>query len=596
MNTTQTQGAHRNAPLAILIILIFAAHALFYFFALGTDAVDDAFISFRYAQNAIRGAGLVFNPNERVEGFTNFLWTAASIPLEGARVDVGRASMLIGALFALGTLWLVTRFTRVGGIPRAVGALAALLLAADGSFVLWGVAGLETPLFAFLIFAGAVLYVQEQRLDAAASPSLRGAEFAIARNEAKQSPSNLEIASHSAGKRGAGKTLAMTDHPRSHLHRTPSGVQVSAFIRVLNDFPKSGIFFALAAMTRPEGALVFAITVAHQAALRLLFERRLFVARDLARIFAFVAIFAPYWLARWWYYKSFLPNSFHAKVAAAGPAAQIERGWNHLSQFVNVHWGWLILLPPLYLLSRVILSAAKNLVMHWNNQSLRYAQGDKQSFWVSYFALILIVYSAYIVYVGGDWSVGRFFAPLMPFFYLLFSTGVYEFFRRLVEKRSTRGAERANNVGIIASGALAALLFSASSFNGEYGIYIRGFDAANATRARETMGKWLKLNTPRGALIAVDAAGQVPYFAELPAVDMFGINDAYIGRLNVPTLGQGTPGHEKFDLGYVIIRQPQYVVIFGTLFDAVKEYERDPREWTNDEALKKFLTLYRRRQ
>jgi arabinofuranosyltransferase len=36
--------------------------------------VDDAYISFRYARNLIEGHGLVFNPGEKVEGYTNFLW------------------------------------------------------------------------------------------------------------------------------------------------------------------------------------------------------------------------------------------------------------------------------------------------------------------------------------------------------------------------------------------------------------------------------------------------------------------------------------------------------------------------------------------
>ena len=36
---------------------------------------DDAFITYRYARNLARGEGLVFNPGERVEGYTNFLWT-----------------------------------------------------------------------------------------------------------------------------------------------------------------------------------------------------------------------------------------------------------------------------------------------------------------------------------------------------------------------------------------------------------------------------------------------------------------------------------------------------------------------------------------
>src|SRR5580692_4725588 len=36
---------------------------------------DDAFISFRYAKNLVRGVGLVFNVGERVEGYSHPLWT-----------------------------------------------------------------------------------------------------------------------------------------------------------------------------------------------------------------------------------------------------------------------------------------------------------------------------------------------------------------------------------------------------------------------------------------------------------------------------------------------------------------------------------------
>src|SRR5947207_15116687 len=35
---------------------------------------DDMMISMRYARNLVSGAGLVFNPGERVEGYTNFGW------------------------------------------------------------------------------------------------------------------------------------------------------------------------------------------------------------------------------------------------------------------------------------------------------------------------------------------------------------------------------------------------------------------------------------------------------------------------------------------------------------------------------------------
>ncbi len=515
------------------VVSLFVAHTLFYVYALGGDAVDDAYISFRYAQNAILGHGLVFNPGERVEGFTNFLWTALMIPLEGAGVDVGRASMILGVLFALGILWLVVRFGKMVDAPRGVASLALLLLAVDGSFTLWAVSGLETALFAFLVFAGAVSYVREQ----------------------------------SAGTHPAGGPL-----------------------------PYSGLFFGLAAMTRPEGLMVFAITVGHQALWRIVMERRLFSWRDVGRVALFGLLFAPYWLGRWQYYHSFLPNSFHAKVSTDGPAAQIARGWSHLAQFVGVHLGWIILLPPIVALANpIVMSMRRATQPPGGSEPPGGLAARRRLFWTTYFAAIVVPYAAYIVYVGGDWSVGRFFVPLLAPFYLLLSTGIVDLWTWGVENWSRRGQFRTDVVGISATLLLAALLFVFSSWNGEYGIFIRGFDAATATAAREAMGKWLRANAPRGTLIAVDAAGQVPYFSGLPAIDMFGINDWHIGRLAVATLGQGTPGHEKFDLGYVVGRTPTYVVIYGTLMDAIKEYERGPVTWTSNPEYLKFLTLYRRR-
>ena len=39
------------------------------------SVIDDAYISFRYAKNLAEGNGLVYNIGQRVEGYTNFLWT-----------------------------------------------------------------------------------------------------------------------------------------------------------------------------------------------------------------------------------------------------------------------------------------------------------------------------------------------------------------------------------------------------------------------------------------------------------------------------------------------------------------------------------------
>jgi hypothetical protein len=182
--------------------------------------------------------------------------------------------------------------------------------------------------------------------------------------------------------------------------------------------------------------------------------------------------------------------------------------------------------------------------------------------------------------------------PLLAFFYLLTVEGLGNIWELVVQRNPFSWRKRV-------SGTLAVLLvlgiLYTSSYVGEYGLYLQKFDAARATYAREAMGTWLRANVAPKTLIAVDAAGQVPYFSQLPAIDMFGINDVHIARLRVETLGQGTPGHEKFDLGYVLARQPQYVVIYGAMFDAIAEYERWDVAWTQDASLKEFLTLYRRK-
>src|SRR4029079_4952501 len=61
---------------------------------------DDAMVSLRYAWNLAHGDGLVWNPGERVEGITSFLWTLY---------------MSLGALFLDKSS--ATLFVQLTGIP-----------------------------------------------------------------------------------------------------------------------------------------------------------------------------------------------------------------------------------------------------------------------------------------------------------------------------------------------------------------------------------------------------------------------------------------------------------------------------------------------
>jgi arabinofuranosyltransferase len=111
---------------------------------------DDAFISFRYARNFLRGHGLVYNPGERVEGYTNFLWTmlCAAAMAAGAEPDI--AAQVLGMLCGAGTLIVMYQLARQAELPSWWALAAPAALAATLPFAVENLLGLEMPLYVFL--------------------------------------------------------------------------------------------------------------------------------------------------------------------------------------------------------------------------------------------------------------------------------------------------------------------------------------------------------------------------------------------------------------------------------------------------------------
>lgn len=131
---------------------------------------DDAYISYRYAQNALDGHGLVFNTGERVEGYTNFLWVILLILGAHMGLDFDTTAKILGIASAVGLIALIAfavrRLWRDHALGDGIipGITAALILAANGSLAYWAVSGLETPLFAFLAAAGLFAWTVQSRL------------------------------------------------------------------------------------------------------------------------------------------------------------------------------------------------------------------------------------------------------------------------------------------------------------------------------------------------------------------------------------------------------------------------------------------------
>lgn len=143
------EPARRGFAVLVLALLSagFLAHVASWDFV-----SDDAFISLRYARNLLDGHGLVFNPGERVEGFTGLLWVGmvALAGLLGA--DLLAAARVMGAAFGVATLWLSWRLAerlRPAGVHPLASLAAPALVAANGAFACWAAAGLETSLWVF---------------------------------------------------------------------------------------------------------------------------------------------------------------------------------------------------------------------------------------------------------------------------------------------------------------------------------------------------------------------------------------------------------------------------------------------------------------
>lgn len=124
---------------------------------------DDAFISFRYARNLVEGLGLVFNEGERVEGYTNLLWTLWTALGLAAGVSAEMWSQVWGVVFYAGAIlllaWLPCRLAGQIGGERFVLPVAALGAALHGDWAIYATGGLETSLYTFLLTAGYVAVV-----------------------------------------------------------------------------------------------------------------------------------------------------------------------------------------------------------------------------------------------------------------------------------------------------------------------------------------------------------------------------------------------------------------------------------------------------
>lgn len=151
-------GSHLLSPLLLMVLVCIAWVNRF--------IQDDAFISFRYADNLVRGFGLTWNPGEpAVEGYTNFLWTILAAFFIRLGVSPVLFSTIAGLVLFAGSIMVFYNIARLTLNDCRLAVFGVLLLGTNHTFSSYATGGLETQLQSFLILSAAYLSFRAAEAD-----------------------------------------------------------------------------------------------------------------------------------------------------------------------------------------------------------------------------------------------------------------------------------------------------------------------------------------------------------------------------------------------------------------------------------------------
>lgn len=278
------------------------------------------------------------------------------------------------------------------------------------------------------------------------------------------------------------------------------------------------VCLALASMTRPDGWLVSGV-------LCLDALRQGSWKAGLRYVAIFLAIFGPYYGWRYWYYGYPLPNTFYAKVGTT--AEQVERGWRYLQGFLWEGRGvWLYV------------AAAVGVALHWRR------------LWVV--GGLIVAFTASMVVLGGDaFHFYRFFVPLVPLLGALGGAGMGRVFSY---GASARAWPRVSGIAL-AGGLLWAFcsLLPKQEAHWREKSFLRTLVRATCQILRD--------ETQAQDIVAAGAIGLPKFCSGRRVIDMLGLADRHIARRELPRLGQGLAGHEKYDNDYVLAQLPKFILV-----------------------------------
>jgi arabinofuranosyltransferase len=284
-------------------------------------------------------------------------------------------------------------------------------------------------------------------------------------------------------------------------------------------------------LTRPDSVVPCIIFIAI-AMWRLSRAPRIHGWRDVGMLLAPAAAIVGIWLG--WklsYYGELLPNTYYVKVASA---TSLYNGFRYLYLFMLSYW-----LIPLGVLAVPLVRGI------WREQR------DV----LSASLLLVAAWVPYVLRIGGDFMEFRFIVPVLPALMLLIVFGLM----RLEGNRTLR----ASLVVILLVGSVHHALVFDRWPRGQGPESRRDLQGHLSAPEQNWIGIGKALAAAAGAdrslRIAVGPAGAIPYYSQLPAIDMIGLTDHWVARHG--DVMSAWPGHQRVAPFHYLARREVHLLI-----------------------------------
>lgn len=423
---------------------------------------DDALITLRYVDRFLDGLGLTWNDGIRVEGYSNFLWAMLISLLGYVGLDLVLSVRLLGFLFSISSLFLLLRYisNKFNQNYLVISIIVILLFSLSSVISIWTIAGLEQPLFCFLVLASILNYLDYKE---------------------SNNKKYLWIASITLG------LISIT---------RPDGLLFSMIIAIYHLFT------------------IDEFDIKHR------FKTVLQLAIFPTLLFSVQLIFRIY------YYNELVPNTALVKIAPS---------FHHLLESIIDSLKFVKSSLSLFILALISVYI-----------SLKYKSKN-----IKFYLFTLIIWVFYLSFVGDIFLAFRHHYTTILILLLIISDGINQFLGlKFFDKYKYQ---------FILMISFLLLFFSYQQItNVNYSVV----KLLNWHWETKTLSDELKIYFgDHQPLIAVDAAGSLPYFTRFPSLDMLGLNDYHIARNKPDKIGQGQVGHELGDDEYILNLNPDIIQI-----------------------------------